>query len=147
MSRRHTERILSGGFNNSPPRSRRRVVAKTANYICVDKDSGTVFTTEGAGGSITFTLPAVTLTGWWATFVNLAAQNMTISSAEGGNIVGRDSVGAAEDLTLNTITFGTSPHRTGNGLTLVSTGTRWVVLMSLFAREATITTQVPATTT
>jgi len=35
------------------------VVAKTAAYTCKVKESGTYFTTEGASGGVTFTLPAV----------------------------------------------------------------------------------------
>lgn len=56
----------------------RSVTAKTANYTVVaDVDNGKTFTNEGAGGAITFALPAATV-GQWFRFVVKAAQELRI---------------------------------------------------------------------
>lgn len=59
-------------------RGMRTVEAKTANYTVVaGVDNGTTFTNTGAGGAITFALPAATV-GQWYSFVVKAAQELRI---------------------------------------------------------------------
>jgi hypothetical protein len=54
------------------------VVAKTADYTVVaNTDNGKIFTNEGAGGAITFALPAATV-GQWYEFVVKATQELRI---------------------------------------------------------------------
>lgn len=54
------------------------VEVKTANYTVVaNTDNGKTFTNEGAGGAITFALPAATV-GQWYRFVAKAAQELRI---------------------------------------------------------------------
>lgn len=62
-----------------------QTIPKTANYTVVSgTDSGTHFTTRGAGGAVTFTLPAVALAkGNRFLFTNEVDQNMTIAAPAG----------------------------------------------------------------
>lgn len=60
--------------------------AKAASYTVVEADNGTLFTTLGASGAVTFTLPAIR-PGLAFEFLNLVDQNMIIASAEGDNLV------------------------------------------------------------
>jgi len=54
------------------------VEAKTASYtIVTPADNGKTFTNQGAGGAITFSLPAATV-GQWYRFVVKAAQELRI---------------------------------------------------------------------
>lgn len=56
----------------------RTVEAKTADYTVVaGTDNGKIFTNEGAGGAITFALPAATV-GQWYDFVVKATQQLRI---------------------------------------------------------------------
>jgi hypothetical protein len=62
----------------------RRTIAKTANYTVVNgTDNGTVFTTTGAGGAVTFTLPTTIKKGQRWLFFNCVGQNMTIAAPAG----------------------------------------------------------------
>ncbi len=62
-----------------------RVVPKAASYTIVyPMDApGTVFSTRGATGAVTFTLPTPgrQLLGVWYEFVNVADQNMAVAGA------------------------------------------------------------------
>lgn len=95
-------------------------VVKTADYTVVAADNGVLFTTLGAVGAVNFTLPALTV-GLAYEFINLADQNMTITSAEGDNIV------TDNDLSADSIAFSTSSHKI-NGHVQVwcnQAGTKW----------------------
>jgi hypothetical protein len=59
--------------------------AKTANYTLVKGDSGKIFSNKGAGGAVTFTLPAAVV-GRQYTFAKVAAQNLTIQASGGATI-------------------------------------------------------------
>ena len=62
-----------------------RVVPKSASYtIVIPMDSpGTVFTTKGASGAVTFTLPTPgrNILGHWFEFLNVVNQNMAVAGA------------------------------------------------------------------
>lgn len=95
------------------------IVDKAAAYTCLAEDSGRVFT---ASAAVTFTLPAVTLTGWHAYFVNTADNTITIASAEGDNMV------ADGDAAADSIAFSTTSHKIGGWCHVVSNGTKWLIL-------------------
>jgi hypothetical protein len=64
----------------------RTITAKTANYTVVIGDDQTIFTNTGAGGIVTFTLPANASCTAGKTrfkFVNLAAQQIQVQPASG----------------------------------------------------------------
>jgi hypothetical protein len=95
--------------------------AKTAAYQVLTTDAGTLFTTTGNTGSLTFTLPAIAANLGPFEFLNTVAQTMVISSTEGSNIV-TDGNAAASHLT-----FSTSSHQIGARIVLRSNaaGTLW----------------------
>lgn len=69
------------------------VEAKTAAYTVVaGTDNGKTFTTEGASGAVTFTLPAATVGQWYRFFVG-AAQELRIDP-NGTETIALPSTGA-----------------------------------------------------
>jgi hypothetical protein len=95
------------------------IITKAANYTCQVQESGSVYTATAAA---TFTLPAVTNTGWHAWFVNKADTNMVVASAAGDDIV------ADGDAAADSITFSTASHKIGGWCHVVSDGTNWLIL-------------------
>lgn len=93
-----------------------------ANRTLLAEDSGKLFVTST--GAVTFTLPAVTLTGFTASFVNGVDANMTIASAEGDNLI-YDGDAAADSLA-----FSTASHKIGGAVTFISNGTNWVAFVA-----------------
>jgi hypothetical protein len=73
-------------------RALRDVSIKTAAYTVLDTDVGTTFTTEGASGAVTFTLPAATV-GLWYRFQVGAAQELRIDP-NGTETIALPSTGA-----------------------------------------------------
>lgn len=57
------------------------VIPKTSNYTVLASDTGTSFTNAGAAGSVTFTLPAATVTGRYYRFFIAAAQTVVVDAA------------------------------------------------------------------
>ncbi len=112
-----------------------REVAKTADYTVVAADAGTLFTTLGASGALNFTLPALAAGLGPFTFLNLVDQNMTITSAEGDNIV------TDGDIAADSIAFSTASHKMGGMLRVWcnDAGTLWYT-EKLCANAATIAT-------
>lgn len=87
------------------------VKAKTADYtVQLQADRpGTIFTTYGAGGAVTFTLPTPTVDQLGVTykFVNLVAQNMLVASAVA------DTLGVINDLAADSLAASTSNQQIG----------------------------------
>lgn len=102
---------------------RRKVVAKTASYTVTAADMGKTFTTRGATGAITFTLPAASdaLNGAEVRFLNVADQNMIVAGADEELVV-------LNDLTADSIAFQTSSEKIGGGFLALCDGTSWIVL-------------------
>jgi len=109
------------------------VTAKTTSYTCLYTDSSKVFTDTGAGAARTFTLPAVTYTGWTADFVWVSGNAMVVASAEGDNMV------LFNDATADSISFATAGEIIGNSVTVISDGTRWLCQVHLATETATPT--------
>jgi len=97
---------------------KRNVVAKTASYTVKASESGTLFTTLGATGAITFTLPAVA-DGLEFTFVNAVDQNMVIAGAANDLIV------TFNNATADSISFATASEKIGGAARVTSDGTYW----------------------
>lgn len=97
-------------------------LAKTANYTVVAADNNRLFTTSGAAGAVTFTLPAIAA-GYAFEFLAIANQNMAVTSAEGSNIVWDNNASAS------TLTFSTASHIIGGHLFFYTNaaGTKWYV--------------------
>jgi len=97
------------------------IVAKTTSYTVKPNDlGGTLFTTRGAAGAVTFTLPGPTTVpaGTAFYFANVVDQNMavTIGSATGV---------ADGNATATSLTASTASHKIGALIQAVSDGTQW----------------------
>lgn len=105
----------------------KKVSAKTASYQVKETDIGTTFTTRGATGAITFTLPTVTYleVGWWARFYNVVDQNMVVAS-QGSS----DNIVAIHDAAADTLTFSTASNKIGACITVIWDGTGWLSMAS-----------------
>ena len=136
MGLRHRmQKILRGvDLEPSPPQSKRRVIAKTADYTCVDGDSGTVFTTFGTSGDVDFTLPTIGEgNGWHAWFMSATNNEMRVISA--GSL---DDIVAFNDLTADSIGYSTSGEQIGEAIYVVGDGTRWYAFMHIASEATTI---------
>jgi hypothetical protein len=109
-----------------------RIITKAASYTCLPEESGAIYTATAAA---TFTLPAVTQTGWHAYFVNKADTDMAIISTP------VDIINADNDAAADSLTFSTSGHKIGGWCHLASDGTNWLILgAGLLSAVATIGT-------
>ncbi len=110
----------------------RRTVFKTADYTVTADENGTLFTTRGNGGALTFTLPAVQL-GLEFEFYNEADQNMIIAAPA-------DTMVVFNDLTATSFAFQQAAELIGGSAKVVSNdnATKWLLIPSL-ANEAQTT--------
>lgn len=96
-------------------------VAKTTSYSCLAADTGKTFTTTGAAGAVTFTLPAVASNaGLTFQFINTVAQTMAVT-APAGTLVAFNN-GAA-----TTATWSTAGNLYGAACHVVCDGTKWLL--------------------
>lgn len=104
--------VLRNGVRTVPLE---RVVAKTGNYTVLASDHGTIFTTEGAGGTVNFTLPATASlpTGWSVTFLSAAAGAMTVTAGTADTMV------TFNDLAADSIAFSTTAEIIGGAVKIV----------------------------
>jgi len=123
---------LIGNINPFP-----QVVAKTAAYTVTAADNNTVFTTQGAAGTVAFTLPTLAR-GLRYRFFNEAAEDMTVAS------VVTDEMVAFNDLTADSVGFTTASEEIGGAIEVMANAdaTKWIVFMHLGAE-----TQTPAIAT
>lgn len=106
-----------------------KIQAKVNNYSIVTPAtsagdaSGTLFTTRGAAGAVTFTLPAVTLAlaGVWYEFDGVANQNIGVAAAA-GTIVTFNNAAATS------VTASTAGGKIGAHLRAICDGTSWHVI-------------------
>ena len=99
------------------------IEAKTADYAVLVTDNNTLFTTRGAGGAVTFTLPAVTdlPKGFDVTFYNVSASGLVVASnGSSDNIVALNDAGA------DTLTATTTSLMIGVSIRVVWDGTGWL---------------------
>jgi len=99
-------------------------VALTANYTMLPTDSGTIFTTLGASGAVTLTLPAVASSaGLWCIFHNAVDQSCAVS-APSTTMVYDGNAG------ITTLTWGTSSHKIGGAALFYCDGTKWYAFVA-----------------
>lgn len=125
--------ILKNGVRTAPLL---RVVAKTSSYTVSKADHGTIFTTEGAGGAVTFTLPATANlpTGWYCDFFNVADQDMIVAAGTADTLV------VFNDAAADSIAFSTTSEQIGSGMRCVKLTTTLIgVFVFLGAETATPT--------
>lgn len=106
--------------------SRIETEAKTGDYTIAPATdlSGKLFTTTGASGTVTFTLPtpATTLTGVFYLFFNTVNHNMVIA------VTGNDTLVTLNDVAANSVTFSTTNEKIGASAKCVCDGTKWLVM-------------------
>lgn len=106
-----------------------RVVAKTANYQVLaataasGDSSGTVFTTRGAGGAVTFTLPAIVaqMAGHYYDFVGVANQTFTVAGAAG-------TVVTFNNAAATSVACSTAGGKIGAKIRAICDGTSWILV-------------------
>ena len=122
-----------------PIRLEPRVVPKTSAYTVnpsVDR-AGTIFTTRGAAGAVTFTLPSISagqLVGYFVDFLNLVDQNMTIAAPVADTLV------AVNDVAADSVVYSTSSQKIGALARALWDGSQWIVVNLSTANALTVTT-------
>lgn len=121
MSHENIMRLFNDGVFGGRVRPKLKITVKTASYTVTPNDFGSVLTTRGASGAITFTLPAAGTTnkGEWVLFVNVADQNMIVTEASGLTVF--------NNATATSIAFETSSEKIGGAFLAISDGTTWCV--------------------
>ena len=114
---------------------RMNVVAKTADYTCLLRESGTMFTMVGAAADIEFTLPALTdgVVYW---FYQATDYEMLISAAAADTMI------CFNDADADAIALTQADEHLGNCVMMVCDGTMWYCCLMLGAADATV---VPTT--
>ena len=123
MANENVMRLFNDAVTGGRIRPKLNIVVKTSSYTITADDFGSVFTTRGATGAVTFTLPAAgsTNSGEWVLFINVADQNMIVAGADEELVV-------FNDLTADTIAFQTSSEKIGGAFLAISDGTSWAVV-------------------
>ena len=99
----------------------RPVIAKTADYTVKVSDAGAIFTTTGAAGAVTFTLPAVASSaGLEFEFVNTVGQTMTVA-APAGTLVTFNNAAATS------VAWSTAGNLIQGGCRVFCDGAKWIV--------------------
>lgn len=105
----------------------RLVAAKTADYTVVnDTDNNKVFTNQGAGGAVNFTLPATLKRGQRWLFYCEAGQTITIT-APSGKLVAFNNAGATS------IALSTSSEKIGGSIEIIvnADATKYLAIYNL----------------
>lgn len=95
---------------------------KTANYTVTLADSGTIFTNSGDDGAITYTLPTVIQKGWFAIFINMVDQDMTVTNGTADDMI------AFNDIAADGVAFSTASNQIGQAFLVFCNGTNYVGL-------------------
>jgi len=120
-------------FSQNLQVQRLKVTAKTASYSLLESDSGGLFTTTGASGAVTFTLPAVSGSAglnYW--IFNTVDQNIIITGPA-------DTLVVKNDAAADSLTHSTSNEKIGQSFFIVGDGSKWLVFNIAFAAATTPT--------
>ena len=104
---------VNGMFAMEPP----RIVAKTSAYTCKQQDTGTIFTTVGASGSVTFTLPPISDGPFSFKFICATANAMVVAAQTA------DTMLTMNDLAADSISFATTAEMIGGMVEVYCDGT------------------------
>lgn len=106
-------------------------VAKTSSYPVTDADNMTLFTNEGAGGAVTFTLPVSPKKGLRYGFYVAADQNVIVAANAGS----QDSLVVYNDAAADSVALSTSGQKIGGFFEVIGTGTKWLVIPQLWGAQ------------
>ena len=131
MAIRHTRDkvTLAGHFRGSL----KAIIAPGTSSLTIGQ-SGSVISTEGATGAVTFTLPAVaTSSGVHYWFQNAEDQNMIIAAPS-------DTMTTFNDIAADSVAFSTTSEKVGGGAFAICDGSKWhVQLMTYDAADQAVT--------
>ena len=113
---------MRGATPSAGPEIRLRMQNKTADYTVKLLDSGTVFFNYGDTGAINYTLSSVPKVGFFAIFVNMVDQNMTITA---GTV---DTLYTYNDLAADSVAISTSSQKIGGAILVFSDGNKYVAI-------------------
>jgi len=119
----------TGTLNDVP------IITQATGFTLVANDLNKLYSTRGATGSTTYTLPAVaaSLTGKWAEFYNVADQEMVIAGTA-------NELTTFNDATATSVTFTTASEHIGAAVRAVCDGTTWLIfLMTEETQSLTVT--------
>jgi hypothetical protein len=101
------------------------IIPKATAYSVKRPESGTIFTTRGASGAVTFTLPALAGSyGCYYRFINVVDQSMTIATAAATSYI----VGINNATTGVNVAFSTGGEKIGAVVDVYSIGTKWIAV-------------------
>ena len=109
------------------------VIAPGTSALTIGQ-SGSLISTEGASGAVTFTLPAVaTSAGVHYWFQNAEDQNMIITAPA-------NLMTTFNDITATSVSFATSSEKVGGGAFAICDGAKWhLQLMTYDAEHQAVT--------
>lgn len=116
------------------------IQAKTADYTVKAYESGTLFTTRGAGGAVNFTLPSAATVGLYFGFYAVADQNLTITAGTADTLV------FFNDATGDTVSLQTAGEKIGGSFKVVSDGTGWLIFPAVFSDVGAANQTITVTT-
>ena len=110
------------------------ITAKTADYQVVAADNGSVFTNQGAAGSVNFTLPTTIAAGFGARFLVEANQTVTVT-APSGKLVAYNNAAATS------VAFSTGSQKVGGSVFVYANAdaTKYIAEYNLASASQTIT--------
>lgn len=128
------QHILFDDMIPGEPVGWRGPVAKATDYTLVEADSGTIFTTLGAAGTVNFTLPTTIKKGFRAKFFSEAAGAMTITAPANSMVV-------FNDITATSVSFATANEIVGACCEIIANSdqTKYLFINHLGAEAQTIT--------
>lgn len=110
------------------------IVAKTASYTLKRDDEDKLFTNEGAGGAVTFTLPPIAdvVDGWTVSFFVTTGQAVTVAAPSSKLVVFNSAASTS-------IAFSTASEIIGNGVTIVYSAAsgKYIAMVMLGSETAT----------
>ncbi len=120
------------------PGRQRELINTTASITLVAADAGKTFANVGAGGAVTFTLPAAANcnVGDDFVFLSCAAQDFAVAAANAGELI------TFNDVAANSVTLSTSSEKAGGGfiVTCVSSSKFHVATMTEETQTVTVAT-------
>jgi hypothetical protein len=114
------------GYSSVEPRI---MVAKSASYVVTDADAGTHFTTAGAVGAVTFTLPTVAKRDLVFWFTNVVDQNMIVLAGTADTII------TMNDVAADSVALQTASQKVGGTFKVVGDGAKWIVVPHVYSGQ------------
>ncbi len=131
--RNRLQKVVTGQVPLGVPMRKMRLINKTASYTVLRGESGSMFTTRGAGVAVQFTLPALE-DGLFFYFFCAANQNLNVAAAVAGEVI------AFNDDTANIVHYNTLNEKVGGGFLLICDGTKWHAFAMSYGLGATAQT-------